>query len=128
VWWFSVDRGRTGAIWLLEVSIANTEPGLPSLIDAQQGAVVGDVEQVDSQTESRSSVIRSVIHMVSKCRSSSSCQGPACGRTVRGVIRAERNLTRILISRNGEQVVDGTPVWKCTRYHGQAFAWFPLER
>src|SRR5882672_10000944 len=104
----AVDGGRTGSGWLQEISIADAEPGLSLLIDSQLRALVADVEQVSNQTQvlpfgDADGIVNVSIH-AAKIRGAA--QRAARGGAVRSVVRAERNLTSVLVSRMRVQVVD----------------------
>ena len=104
-----VDSGRTGSGWLLEISIADAEPGLSELIDSQLRALVADVEQVSDQAEPLPfrNPDRVVDVTVDAAPVRRPAQRAARGGAVRSVVRAERNLTTVLVSRVREQIVDG---------------------
>ena len=107
----AVDRRRTYAYWLEEVGITRPDCTLFALIEAKQGTLVADVEQVSNQTQTLSLGDSDRIVNVSIDAAEVGCAAQRA--TSRGAIGclicAERNFTRVGIHRVGIQVVDGNP-------------------
>src|SRR6516165_2293684 len=104
----AVHGGGSVTRWLQEVSVRNSDGALRKLIEAQLGLVVGDVEQVSTNAQTRSfgNPDRIVHVVVDTAEVRRTAQRTARRGAINRVVRAERNFACVGVDRVRVQVVD----------------------